>query len=147
MKQTVKSPTGTKLTCECRFSEAVRRKIKFKPGITTVISLLLCFIVLSNIVKAQVTNDDTPIKVDTLIVTIPLTVSDAKGHNVPGLKKENFSIIQNGEEQEIELFLNEEAPMNVAILLDTSFSTREVLDDIKMPRGILSKFFARKIGR
>jgi Ca-activated chloride channel homolog len=130
MKQTIKSPAGKKLTCECRFSAAIYRRIKFKLVIKTIISLLLCFIVLSNIVEAQDT-DDAPIKVDTLIVTIPLTVSDAKGRNVPGLKKENFSILQNGDEQEIELFLNEEAPMNVAILLDTSFSTRKVLDDIQ----------------
>ena len=63
--------------------------------------------------------------------TIPLTVSDDKGRNVPGLKKENFTILQDGEELDIEFFLNEDAPMNVAILLDTSYSTKDVLDDIQ----------------
>ena len=111
--------------------ETFSRTTQLKHGILIVILLLISFIVFSNPVKAQDTSDDAPIKVDTLLLTIPLTVSDAKGRNVPGLKKDNFSIFQNGEEQEIELFLNEEAPMNVAILLDTSFSTKDVLDDIQ----------------
>ena len=75
--------------------------------------------------------DDTPINIDTLLFTIPLTVSDSKGRNIPGLKKGNFTVFQDGEEQDIEFFLNEEAPMNVAILLDTSYSTKDVLDDIQ----------------
>ena len=66
-----------------------------------------------------------------MLFTIPLTVSDSKGRNIPGLKKKNFTVYQDGEEQDIEFFLNEEAPMNVAILLDTSYSTKDVLDDIQ----------------
>ncbi|HEX8287640.1 MAG TPA: VWA domain-containing protein [Pyrinomonadaceae bacterium] len=112
-----------------RFAEFLPPTIRLRLKIAAV--LLLCFIVLSNPVSAQDTNDDAPIKVDTLLLTIPLTVSDGKGRNVPGLKKGNFTIFENGEEQDIELFLNEEAPMNVAILLDTSYSTKKVLDNIQ----------------
>lgn len=75
--------------------------------------------------------DDRPINVETLLFTVPLTVNDKTGRSFPGLKKENFTILQDGEEQDIELFMNEEAPMNVAILLDTSVSTKDVLDDIQ----------------
>ena len=75
--------------------------------------------------------DNTPVKIDTLLFTIPLTVSDRKGAYIAGLKKENFTIYEDGLSQKIELFLNEEAPMNVAILLDTSYSTKDVLDNIK----------------
>lgn len=82
-------------------------------------------------VKAQDEEDNTPVKVDTLLYTIPLTVSDKKGTYVAGLKKEDFTIYENGLSQKIELFLNEDAPMNVAILLDTSYSTRDVLDNIQ----------------
>ena len=99
----------------------------------TIAALFLFFLAAAPVsLRAQTENDDDqPIKVDTLMVTIPLTVSDAKGRNVAGLKKSNFTVFQNGEEQDVEIFLNEEAPMNVAILLDTSYSTREVLDDIQ----------------
>lgn len=100
-------------------------------GTMIVFSLLLCFVVLTNAAAAQDPDEDAPIKVDTLLMTVPLTVSDGRGRTAAGLKKENFSIFQNGDEQEIELFLNEEAPMNVAVLLDTSYSAREVLGDIQ----------------
>jgi Ca-activated chloride channel family protein len=130
MKRILKAPAATELICEKRFSENARQTVGFKLKQAFIISFL-CFCAFAAFAKAQDQNDEAPIKVDTLLLTIPLTVSDAKGRNVPGLKKGNFTIFQNGEEQEIELFLNEEAPMNVAILLDTSFSTRDVLDDIQ----------------
>lgn len=87
---------------------------------------------LTGVAKAQTPEeDDAPIKVETLLLTMPVTVSDDKGRNVAGLKKENFTIYQNGFEQDIEYFFNEEAPMNVAILIDTSASTEKVLDKIQ----------------
>lgn len=93
--------------------------------------LLLSLIFLTNAVKAQEPNDDAPLKVDTLLLTMPLIVKDENGRNVAGLKKEDFSIVQNGEKQKIEYFFNEDAPMNVAILIDTSASTKEVLGKIQ----------------
>jgi len=95
--------------------------------------LLLSSILLLNVAVAQevAEDDDTPIKVDTLLLTMPLTVTDNRGRNIPGLKKENFSIVENGIEQDIEYFFNEEAPMNVAIVIDTSASTKDVLDKIQ----------------
>lgn len=93
--------------------------------------LFLCLILLTNFAAAQDTDDDTPIKVDTLLLTMPLTVNDNRGRNIAGLKRENFSIFQNGEEQEIDYFFNEETPMNVAILIDASASTKKVLDKIQ----------------
>ncbi|MGI9035414.1 MAG: VWA domain-containing protein [Pyrinomonadaceae bacterium] len=98
--------------------------------ITTLILLFL--LAAANFTRAQQnTADDAPIKIDTLLFTIPLTVSDKNGRAVSGLKKENFSITQDGEPQRIEFFFNEEAPMNVAILIDTSGSTKPVLDKIQ----------------
>ncbi|HXG85978.1 MAG TPA: VWA domain-containing protein, partial [Pyrinomonadaceae bacterium] len=93
--------------------------------------LLLSSSLLINVGRAQDTEDDAPIKVDTVLLTMPLTVSDRSGRNIPGLKKENFSIFQDGIEQDIEYFFNEETPMNVAVLIDTSASTKEVLDKIQ----------------
>lgn len=92
---------------------------------------LLSSLLLINAVKAQEPDDDAPIKVNTLLMTVPFTVSDNRGRNIGGLKKDNFSIFQNGDRQDIEYFFNEEAPMNVAILIDTSASTEKVLDKIQ----------------
>ena len=94
--------------------------------------LLLSSLFFISVVDAQEeTSDDAPIKVDTLLLTVPFTVNDNAGRNIAGLKKENFSIFQNGDQQDIEYFFNEEAPMNVAILIDTSASTDKVLDKIQ----------------
>jgi Ca-activated chloride channel family protein len=104
--------------------------------------LLLSFVLLSNIVKAQDEDEDNkPIKVDTLLLTTPLVVRDNKGRYIAGLKKENFSIFQNRQKQEIEFFFGEESPMNVAILLDTSASTKEVLDKIQQAARDFVKVF------
>lgn len=93
--------------------------------------LLFAAVLFQSAIAAQETPDDAPIKVDTLLFTIPLTVSDRAGRSVPGLKKENFSVIQDGENQPIEFFLDENAPMHVAIVVDTSFSTKPVLENIQ----------------
>lgn len=97
-------------------------------------ALLFLIFLLSAAAAAQTDageDDDTPIKVDTVLQTMPVTVSDRRGRNVAGLKKENFSIRQDGIEQDIEYFFSEEAPVNVAVLIDTSASTREVLEKIQ----------------
>lgn len=92
--------------------------------------ILLSAMLLTSVAKAQ-DDDDTPIKVDTLLLTTPLVVKDRKGRFIAGLKKENFSIMQNHEKQDVEFFYGEESPMNVAVLVDTSGSTREVLDKLQ----------------
>lgn len=107
----------------------------------TLLFLLLFSFLLINVVKAQETPDDAPIKIDTLLLTMPVTVRDKSGRDIAGLKRENFSIFENGEEQDIEYFFNEEAPMNVAILIDTSGSTKEVLDKIQKAARNFVKLF------
>lgn len=102
----------------------------------TPLAIVFCLISISFFsINAQTEDppieDDKPINVDTLLFTIPLTVNDKTGRSFTGLKKENFKVFQDGEEQNIELFMNEEAPMNVAVLLDTSVSTKDVLGDIQ----------------
>ena len=57
--------------------------------------LVLSSILLTHAVTAQTEKDDAPIKVDTLLLTTPIVVKDAKGRYVTGLKKEDFSIFQN----------------------------------------------------
>lgn len=118
-----------------------------KTNLKITILLLVSWIIFTNNAAAQSPADDAPIKVDTLLFTIPLTVSDRRGRHVPGLKKEDFSILQGGEKQEIEFFVADQAPMNVAILVDTSFSTKPVLGNIqKAARDFIKIFRAEDKG-
>ncbi|MDI1240857.1 MAG: VWA domain-containing protein [bacterium] len=68
--------------------------------------------------------DGEEIVVDTKLVTIPVRVMDRKGGFVPGLKKENFKVFEDGVEQEVALFSNDTQPFTVALVLDMSYSAK-----------------------
>lgn len=48
-----------------------------------------------------------------------------------GLTKENFRVFENGQEQQIEMFSNENEPFTVALVLDMSYSTKFKIADIQ----------------
>src|SRR5690349_1912040 len=71
------------------------------------------------------------VRVDTTLVTVPVSVLDHDGRFVPGLKREDFKLFENDQEQAIAYFEPAEKPFTVALLLDTSASTHFHLDEIK----------------
>jgi VWFA-related protein len=71
------------------------------------------------------------VRVDTNFVTVPVSVLDRDGRFVPNLKKEDFTVFENGVEQPIAHFEPTEKPFTVALLLDTSASTHFHLWEIK----------------
>ncbi len=75
--------------------------------------------------------DGPEIVVDTKLVTIPVRVMDRKGGFVPGLKKENFKVFEDGVEQEVALFSNDSKPFTVALVLDMSYSAKFKAADIQ----------------
>ncbi|MCW5962158.1 MAG: VWA domain-containing protein [Pyrinomonadaceae bacterium] len=83
-------------------------------------------------VSGQIHDEDEPIKIETVLLNVPVFVGDKDGRNIVGLQKEDFRIFQKGEEQAIEFFADAEEPINVAILIDTSGSTASRLGSIKM---------------
>jgi VWFA-related protein len=76
-------------------------------------------------------DDGEVIKVDTQLVTVPVRVMDRRGRFVGGLTKENFHVIEDGVEQPIAYFSNEEEPFTVALVLDMSYSTKFQIADIQ----------------
>lgn len=70
-------------------------------------------------------------RVDTTLVTVPVSVLDRQGRFVPNLRREDFSVLENGTEQSIAYFETAEKPFTVALLLDTSPSTRFHISEIK----------------
>ncbi|CAN5587660.1 hypothetical protein BH10ACI3_BH10ACI3_24360 [soil metagenome] len=82
-------------------------------------------------VCAQEPNANETIRVDTRLVSIPVIVSDHNGRYVPNLNQADFTLLQDGSPQKIEFFGATEEPLTIALLIDTSQSTRPVLDDIK----------------
>ncbi len=74
--------------------------------------------------------DDEVITVETNLVTTPVSVLDRNGRFIPGLKKKDFKIYENGVLQNITHFQSEEQPFTVILMIDISPSTRYKMDEI-----------------
>lgn len=83
------------------------------------------------VIFAYAQDSSDAIKIDTRLVSVPVIVSDRNGRYVPNLTAANFTVMQDGTKQNIEFFAATEEPLTVALLIDTSQSTRPVLGDIK----------------
>jgi len=71
------------------------------------------------------------VRINTTLVTVPVSVLDRQGRFIPGLKQQDFHLFEDSVEQSIAYFEPTEKPFTVALLLDTSSSTRFHLSDIK----------------
>ncbi len=81
--------------------------------------------------KPQQDQQQPSIKIGTNLVTVPVIVTDRYGRFVTGLTRDRFSVREEGAPQKIEEFSSTEAPFSVALLIDTSLSTRNKLDRIR----------------
>ena len=77
------------------------------------------------------------VRVETQLVSVPAVVMDGSGRPIAGLRAENFILYEDGRPQEIANFGTTEAPFEVALLLDTSGSTRA---DVALIRGAANAF-------
>lgn len=75
--------------------------------------------------------EDEVVRVDTELVEVPVVVTDKTGKPVLNLKQTNFMIYEDGKTQELADFAATSAPFEVALLLDTSGSTRSDLQLIQ----------------
>jgi Ca-activated chloride channel family protein len=71
------------------------------------------------------------IKVNTTLVTLPVSVLDRDGRYVPNLRKEDFRLSEDGVEQQVAFFSSVDKPFSVVLMIDTSGSTRFRLEDIQ----------------
>src|SRR4030095_5946181 len=70
-------------------------------------------------------DEDDVVRIETQLVSVPAVVTDRAGRPLTGLKAADFQIFEDGRPQKIANFSTTEAPFEVALLLDTSGSTRE----------------------
>jgi VWFA-related protein len=81
--------------------------------------------------NAPATNGPTPtVQVNVKVVTMAVTVRDKHGAIVSNLTKEDFSLTEDGRQQTIKYFNpDKDLPLNLGLLVDTSMSQRNALDD------------------
>jgi VWFA-related protein len=73
---------------------------------------------------AEEVDEDDVVRVETQLVTVPVTVTDRTGRTLTNLRAENFTLYEDGRPQRVANFIATDAPFEVALLLDTSGSTR-----------------------
>jgi len=71
------------------------------------------------------------VKVETTLVSIPVAVMDRDGKYIPDLTKDNFRIWEDNVEQKVAYFASTEKPFTVALVIDTSASTRFKIEEIQ----------------
>jgi Ca-activated chloride channel family protein len=76
-------------------------------------------------------DDDEVLRIDTELINVPAVVTDKNGKPIGKLTAKNFAIFEDGKLQQIENFASTDAPFEVALLLDTSGSTRSELNLIQ----------------
>lgn len=96
-------------------------------AIATVFSLLAlsCLLTIPSTHAQQSQDDDEVVRVNTDLVVMNVTVVDAQGKFAHGLRRSDFKIFEDGQEQSpgiISTFSVEETPFAAAILLDASGS-------------------------
>lgn len=86
---------------------------------------LLFFIFLCPAFSGFAQEDEEIVKVESSIVVLNATVTDAKGKAVSQINDSKFKIFEDGIEQKIEFFETAETPFAAVILLDTSGSMEQ----------------------
>jgi VWFA-related protein len=71
------------------------------------------------------------VRVNTSLVTVPVSVMDRSGRYIPDLRQNDFRIFEDGTEQQVAYFASVEKPFTVALVIDVSESTRFKMEEIQ----------------
>ncbi len=94
--------------------------------------LIVCLGISTNFyAQDKKNNDDEVVRIDTQLIDVPVVITDKSGKPLVDLKQSNFVLYEDGKKQEITDFNATSAPFEVALLLDTSGSTRSDLQLIQ----------------
>ncbi len=75
--------------------------------------------------------DEDVIRVETNLVTMPVSVLDRDGRFISGLTQRDFQVFENGVQQKIEYFQSVEQPFTVILMIDVSPSTQFKIEEIQ----------------
>lgn len=78
-----------------------------------------------------VPEEDEIVKIETNLVTMPVSVLDRDGRFIGGLQQKDFKIFENGIEQKVGYFQSVEQPFTVVLMIDVSPSTAFRIDEIQ----------------
>jgi Ca-activated chloride channel family protein len=76
----------------------------------------------------QPSQHSKPLLANVDLVLVPVTVADSRNRAVTGLESNNFELYEDGEKQTIRSLSNEDAPISLGVILDTSKSMSNKLE-------------------
>jgi VWFA-related protein len=79
----------------------------------------------------QEVDEDEIVRVTTTLVTVPVSVLDRNGRYIPNLRQRDFQLFEDNQPQQIAYFSSVETPFTVALVIDTSGSTKFRLDEMQ----------------
>ena len=120
----VTSPTPTNPQEDSSTQDSIKRPPVLKGGTTSTSQT-------PNPTETPVEEDDEVIRIETNLVTLPVSVLDRDGRFITGLQKQDFRIFENGVEQKVESFASVEQPFTVVLMLDVSPSTQFKINEIQ----------------
>ena len=106
----------------------VLKAISLDPPLDTLIAQLSTA---NNTTREEELSEGDVVRIDTNLVTVPVSVMDRQGRFIGDLRREQFKVFENDVEQKIVHFEPVEKPFTVALVLDTSASTFFHLWEIK----------------
>jgi VWFA-related protein len=90
------------------------------------LALLVIMIGFPKVNRAQ----DDVIRVNTELVTVPVSVMDRPGRYIIDLKKENFRLFEDEIEQEVAIFDSVEQPFSILLLVDVSEPMKDQMKNL-----------------
>jgi Ca-activated chloride channel family protein len=104
-------------------------------GFRSLLGASFLFLALGALCTGQVSGQSTPdpsqpaarFNADATLVLIPVTVTDGSNRFVIGLQKQNFRLVEDGEQQTIAHFSGEDAPLSIGLVFDMSGSMNDKL--------------------
>jgi VWFA-related protein len=79
----------------------------------------------------SITPDEETVVLKSALVNLNVSVTNRSGQALANLKKEDFELAENGEQQRIEFFQSQSSPFNLVLVLDLSGSIKDKLDVVK----------------
>jgi VWFA-related protein len=75
--------------------------------------------------------EEGSVKLETHLINMNVSATDKEGRAVPDLKREDFSVYEDGVKQQISFFSPERSPFNLVLLIDLSGSMKDEIELIK----------------
>ena len=87
-------------------------------------------LVLIALTSTQSSPQDETLHIDVDLIDLYVAVNDQRGVPISGLGKENFRVWEDGAEQQVRHFTNDDVPFTLGMVLDRSGSMMMVIDDV-----------------